>query len=98
MKLGNKALFEKDVLAAFLLMSLGVFSIFASSLIFTSYGYNFLDSIFEITAAFSTAGLTTGITEMGLPEPLKVVLALEMVIGRVEIIPFLVFIKHIIDR
>jgi len=98
LKLGDKALFEKDVLAAFLLMGLGVFSIFASSLIFTSYGYNFIDSIFEITAAFSTAGLTTGITEIGLPEPLKVILALEMVIGRVEIIPFLVFLKRIINR
>jgi trk system potassium uptake protein TrkH len=98
LKLGNKALFEKDVLTAFILLSLGIFSIFASSIIFTFYGYNFLDSIFEITAAFGTAGLTTGITEIGLPEPLKVILALEMIIGRVEVIPFLVFIKQLINR
>ena len=98
LKLGNKALFEKDVLTAFILLSLGIFSIFVSSIIFTFYGYNFLDSIFELTAAFGTAGLTTGITEIGLPEPLKVILALEMIIGRVEIIPFLVFIRQLISR
>tara|TARA_B100002003_G_scaffold164385_1_gene152662 strand:- start:612 stop:1301 length:690 start_codon:yes stop_codon:yes gene_type:complete len=98
LKFGNKALFEKDVLAAFLLLSLGIYSIFASSIIFTFYGYNFIDSIFEITAAFGTAGLTTGITEIGLPEPLKMILALEMIIGRVEIIPFLVFIKQLMNR
>lgn len=98
LKIGDKALFEKDVLAAFILTSLGIFSIFFSTIIFTFYGYNFMDSLFEVTAAFSTAGLTTGITGISLPEPLKVILTMEMIIGRVEVIPFLVFIKHLINR
>lgn len=98
LKMGDKALFEKDVLAAFLLTSLGIFSIFFSAIIFTFYGYNFIDSIFEITSAFSTSGLTAGITGISLPEPLKVILIIEMILGRVEVIPVLVFIKHLIDR
>ncbi len=98
LKIGNKALFEKDVLTAFLLISLGVFSIFVFSMFFSFYGYNMLDSIFELTSAFGTVGLSTGITEIGLPIPLKILLAFEMVIGRVEVIPFLVFIRQIMHR
>lgn len=98
LKLGDKALFEKDVLSAFLLTSLAIFSIYFSSIIFTFYDYNFIDSIFELTSAFGTVGLSNGITEIGLPDPLKLILTLEMILGRVEVIPFLVFIKQIINR
>ncbi|MFQ6135043.1 MAG: potassium transporter TrkG [Nitrososphaerales archaeon] len=98
LKMGGKALFEKDVLTAFLLIGLGVFSIFVFSIFFSFYGYDLLDSIFELASAFGTVGLSTGITEVGLPTPLKVILAFEMVIGRVEVIPFLVFIRQIIHR
>jgi trk system potassium uptake protein TrkH len=98
LKIGDKALFEKDVIIAFLMIGLGILSIFISSLIFTLYGYSFIDSIFEISSAFGTAGMSTGITGMNLPDPLKLILNLEMVIGRVEIIPFLIFLKKIINR
>lgn len=98
LKMGDKALFEKDVLTAFFLIGLGVFSIFIFSIFFSFYGYNMLDSIFELTAAFSTVGLSTGITEIGLPTPLKIILGFEMIIGRVEVIPFLVFMRRILLR
>jgi len=98
LKMGHRALFEKDVLIAFLLMGLGVLSIFGFSIVFLYYGYDIQDSIFELTSAFGTVGLTSGITEIGLPNPLKLILAFEMIFGRVEIIPFLVFIRELVHR
>jgi trk system potassium uptake protein TrkH len=98
LKMGQKALFERDVLAAFLLLGLGVLSIFGFSVFFLMYGYGLIDSVFELTSAFGTVGLSSGITAVGLAAPLKIVLAFEMVIGRIEVIPFLVFIRQIVHR
>jgi trk system potassium uptake protein TrkH len=98
LKMGHRALFEKDVLIAFLFMGLGILSIFAFSLVFVYYGYDFQDSLFELTSAFGNIGFTSGITEIGLPNPLKLILTLQMIFGRVEIIPFLVFIRVLVRR
>lgn len=53
-------------------------------------GYAPLDALFEVTSATGTVGLSTGITGAALPPLLKGLLCLDMLLGRLEILPVLV--------
>jgi trk/ktr system potassium uptake protein len=59
---------------------------------FVAAGYQPLDSLFEVVSAAGTVGLSTGITRADLEAPLKLVLALDMLAGRLEIVALLVLI------
>ena len=54
-------------------------------------GYDPLDALFEVTSATATVGLSSGITGPALPPLLKGLLCLDMLLGRLEILPLLVF-------
>ncbi len=76
-----------------ILAVIGLFAsvIVASWLPFLWYGYNPLNALFEVVSATGTVGLTTGISGSGLPPALKGLLCLDMLLGRLEILPLLVF-------
>jgi trk system potassium uptake protein TrkH len=57
---------------------------------FIALGYEPLDSLFEVVSALGTAGMTTGITSPGLNPLLKGVLCFDMLLGRLEIMAWLV--------
>jgi trk system potassium uptake protein TrkH len=61
-----------------------------SWLLFLWAGYPPLDALFEVTSASGTVGLSTGITGPALPPLLKGLLCLDMLLGRLEILPVLV--------
>jgi trk system potassium uptake protein TrkH len=79
-----------DIFSYLLMILLAAFMIFVFAFIFTLYGFTPTDSVFELTSAFATTGLSVGITNISLPVVLKIILALVMILGRIEIIPFLV--------
>ena len=60
-------------------------------------GFGLVDSMFEAVSAFSTSGLSVGIVSVALDTHLKLALSILMVIGRVEILPFLVAMTKIKD-
>jgi trk system potassium uptake protein TrkH len=62
----------------------------ASWLVFLAYGYDPLDSLFEVVSAAGTVGLSTGIARPGLEGPLKGILCADMLLGRLEIVAVLV--------
>jgi trk system potassium uptake protein TrkH len=53
-------------------------------------GYGPLDSLFEVVSATGTVGLSVGLTSATLPAPLKRILCVDMLMGRFEIIAWLV--------
>jgi trk system potassium uptake protein TrkH len=61
-----------------------------SWLIFVGMGHNPLDSLFEVVSAIGTVGLSTGISAPDLHPILKGVLCADMLLGRLEIIAWLV--------
>jgi len=61
-----------------------------SWLAFLAMGYDPLDSLFEVVSATGTVGLSVGITQQALPPFLKGVLCIDMLMGRLEIIAWLV--------
>jgi len=79
-----------EIQAALLLIFLYGVVVAVSWLQFVATGYNPLDSLFEVVSATGTVGLSVGITSANLPAQLKGVLCADMLMGRLEIIVWLV--------
>ena len=74
-----------------LLIVIFIATVVCSWLPFLLMGYPPLDALFEVVSACSTTGLSTGISRAALEPLLKIVLMLDMLLGRVEFLAFLVF-------
>ncbi len=61
----------------------------ASSFIFMLYGVNTSSALFEASSALGTVGLSSGVTGATMPFVLKAVLIINMLFGRIEIIPLM---------
>lgn len=64
-----------------------------SWLTFLAYGYPALDSLFEVTSALGTAGISSGLCGPDLPMTLKGVLAANMLLGRLEVMAWLILLS-----
>jgi trk system potassium uptake protein TrkH len=89
-RIGERALEPEEITQALVLILLFVIVIAFSWLVFLAYGYPALDALFEVVSASGTVGLSTGITRHGLEPLLKLVLGVDMLLGRLEIIALLV--------
>ena len=61
-----------------------------SGFLFMLYGYGLENALFEVSSALGTVGLSSGITSAAMPDFLKGVLIIDMLLGRIEIIPLLI--------
>lgn len=91
-RLGGRILEDDDFQRAMLLIILFMTVIVISWLAFLIAGYAPLDALFEVVSATGTVGLSTGIAGPDLPPALKLVLCLDMLLGRLEIVALLVLI------
>jgi len=89
-RLREQVLESDDIQRALLLVILFVAVIFLSWLVFLFNGYPALDSLFEVVSAIGTVGLSSGITNSDLAVSAKIVLCLDMLLGRVEVIALLI--------
>lgn len=89
-KLGHRTMDEVDIQGALLLILLFVTVNILSWLAFVVYGYEPLDALFEVVSATGTVGLSSGITGPDLEPPLRLVLCVDMLLGRLEIVALLV--------
>ena len=79
-----------DIQGAIAVFSAYVITLLISWFIFLQYGYPPMQALFEVSSALGTAGLSAGITGSELEPVLKVVLIINMLIGRVEAIAVIV--------
>jgi trk system potassium uptake protein TrkH len=91
-RLGLDKLETDEIQQALCLIFLFVTLIVLSWLPFVAAKYDPVDSLFEVVSATATVGLSTGLTSAGLPTYLKGVLSVDMLMGRLEIIAWLVLI------
>ena len=89
-RLGRERLDNTDIERAFVLLTLFVATVTVSWLPFLLFGHDPLNSLFEVVSATATVGLSTGVTGPELHPLLKGVLCLDMLLGRLEMIAFLV--------
>jgi trk system potassium uptake protein TrkH len=73
-------------------VALHALTILLSWFAFLAGGLDPLDSLFEVVSAIGTVGLSTGIAGPDLATPLKFVLCLDMLMGRLEILAVLVLV------
>ncbi|TVM15036.1 TrkH family potassium uptake protein [Oceanidesulfovibrio indonesiensis] len=84
---------ENVIRNALLLTVLYVLTVSGSWIAFLAYGYPPLESLFDVVSAVGTVGLSAGVVSNDLPAFLKLVLCLDMLLGRVEIIAILVLLN-----
>lgn len=89
-RLSGQTLEADGASRALQLILLFVLIVIASWVPFVASGYDPLDALFEVVSATGTVGLSTGISSPGLEAPLKMILCLNMLAGRVEIVALLV--------
>ncbi len=89
-RLAGHRLQDDEIHAALLLILLFVVVVILSWLPFVAMGYNPLDSLFEVVSATGTVGLSAGLTSTTLPALLKGILCVDMLMGRLEIVAWLV--------
>ncbi len=89
-KVDDRVMGDVDVLFSLTVPVLALALVFISAPIFFFNGYSFIDSLFEVTSAFATAGLSVGVVSISMPLGLKWLLIALMVLGRIEVVPLLV--------
>ncbi|MEM0492357.1 MAG: potassium transporter TrkG [Candidatus Thermoplasmatota archaeon] len=94
-RLFGKEYTDSEIIQAFILILIWIGIIFVSAFIVSSYGYDPVDSLFETASAIGTSGLSVGIVNASLVLELKWLFFLLMILGRVEILAFLIMISRI---
>ena len=61
------------------------------TLVFSTIGVSFLDSLFEVGSAFTTNGISMGITTLAMPVSYKWLLIFAMILGRIEVLTLFKF-------
>jgi trk system potassium uptake protein TrkH len=81
---------SEELLRVLTVIGLFIGVIAVSWLAFLWHGYAPLDALFEVVSATGTVGLSSGVTAPTLETGLKIVLCIDMLLGRLEILPMLV--------
>ncbi len=90
LRVDDRMMPAEEIQRALLLILLFLMTVGASWFGFVAAGHDPLDSLFDVVSATGTVGLSTGLAGPALGTGLKLVLALDMLLGRVEILAFLV--------
>jgi trk system potassium uptake protein TrkH len=88
--LGKRRLETDEIQNALSIVFVFLTFIAISWLVFVGMGHNPLDSLFEVVSAIGTVGLSSGITAPDLHPVLKGVLCADMLLGRLEILAWIV--------
>ena len=97
-RVGDKVFEEHEIMSASLYAFLYLVFLFGGALAFMSLGYNGTDSFFEVASAQGNVGLSVGISGPQLEPIGKVVLILEMLVGRLEILPFVALVGFMFGK
>jgi len=89
--IADKRVTDRRMMDIYVFASVYMITIMLSTLVITSYGHDLESSFFECTSAISTTGMSSGLTDISLEGGSKIVLILDMWVGRIEIIPLLMF-------
>jgi trk system potassium uptake protein TrkH len=89
-RIGVKLLGEDEIIRALLLIILYFAVTMISWFVFLVFGFEPMQSLFEVVSAIGTVGLSSGITSAELHPVLKAVLCVDMLLGRLEIIALLI--------
>jgi trk system potassium uptake protein TrkH len=90
MRVGGRALEGEEIQRALVIVVLFVAAVSLSWIVMIAWNFPAVDALFEIVSATATVGLSTGIVSEGLPTGPKLLLCVNMLLGRLEILALLV--------
>jgi len=93
-RLGTRRIEAPEVQDALMIILMFIIVVFFSWIPFLVYGYAPLDALFEVVSATGTVGLSSGVTQAGMPTLLKLILCMDMLFGRLEFVAWMVFFYH----
>lgn len=91
-RIAGRRMEETEIQEALLIVMLFMAIIIFSWLPFLYMGYNPMDSLFEVVSATATVGLSAGVVSSEMPNLLKGILCIDMLLGRLEILAWLVMV------
>jgi trk system potassium uptake protein len=91
-KIAGRRMEDREIQEALIIILLFLTVILFSWLPFLIMGYNPMDSLFEVVSAAGTVGLSAGVVDAEMPILLKGILCADMLLGRLEIIAWLVMV------
>ncbi len=89
---------RNEMIANLVLILVSLILVIGAGMMFLFSGFSLMDSMFEVVSAFGTVGLSAGIVNAALAAHLKLALIALMIVGRVEVIPFLVAVSGMSAR
>lgn len=90
MRLGGRGVETDEIQRALVVILLFALTVWLSWVIMVAAGQPAIDALFEVVSAVATVGLSTGIVDHQLATGLKLLLCVDMLLGRLEILALLV--------
>lgn len=90
LKVGGRIYHQEDIMKVAIYSVLYIIVLVVGALVFMAGGATTIDSLFEVSSALGNVGLSVGLTSSCMPWWEKLVLIMEMWVGRLEIFPVLV--------
>ena len=97
-KIGDREVTDEILVKTALFILIYILLVFIGGVAISIEGYSLTDSIFEAASALGNVGLTTNITSYLAPTWIKSVLIVYMLLGRLEILPYLLLIYRIAKK
>jgi len=98
MKLGGHTYTEREIMEVLMYTFIYVILMFVGAGILMALGYPPMNSIFESASAQGNVGLTAGVTSAGMPLAGKISLTIQMLVGRLEILPVLALLNYAVSK
>ena len=99
MKISGRIYSEQEILGATIYAFIYVIVLVSGAVVLMMVGpYPAMNSVFESASAQGNVGLSVGITSVTMPIAGKISMIIQMLVGRLEIIPAIAFISYLISR
>ncbi len=92
-KISGKTVTDVEIREASSYTSIYFVFLLSGWLVLAAYGYDPLNSLYEIASAQGNVGLSMGITSPEMPDTAKIIMVFNMWVGRLEIIPVLILLR-----
>ncbi len=96
-RLEGETVADDEIYMAILIINLYLIALVISTIVFLYAGYSFIDSLFTVASALGTVGLAPSIVNKSMQWWIKLLLSIDMFLGRLEILPVVAVVAHGIE-
>lgn len=98
MKLADRVYTHDEVMETAIYAFIYVFVLMSGAVVLMMLGNSAVNSLFESASAQGNVGLSIGITSAAMPVAGKIVFIIQMLIGRLEILPVVALVSYVISK